>query len=251
MEKTQDREFINSVANGLNVLMCFSKECPVRSLSEIAKANNMNLPTAKRYLHTFVKLGFIVRDESTKYFQLTPKVLRLGAWFMDSMDIKRRLMPYMKSIRNDFDVTTHCAVIEGRDLVTVERIRSSDVVNLDLTAGTRLPIHATSLGKAILAFKPVDEQLAIVDQLDFKQLTPFTITEKESFIDELAKIHARGYAVATQELSMGLKTRAVPIFNQNGDVEGAFGVSYPISRCEEPEFEENLTVRLVEVGQQA
>lgn len=251
MNNAQDREFVNSLAKGLNLLMCFSKNQPVWSLSEIAKANDMNLPTAKRYLHTFSKLGFMVRDETTKTFQLTPKVLRLGVWFMDSMDIKQRLLPYMKVIRNEMDVTTHCAVIEGREIVTVERIRSSDVVNLDLTAGSRLPIHASSLGKAILAFKSPEEQKAIVERLHFKRLTPHTITDKQAFFDELATTRLRGYAVATQELSMGLKTRAVPIFDRNDKVKGAFGVSYPISRCEESEFEEALAVRLIEVGRKA
>jgi len=64
----------------------------------------------------------------------------------------------MKSIRNEMDVTTHCAVLDGNQILAVERILSSDVVNIDLSAGSRLPIHATSLGKAIVAFMDDTEQ---------------------------------------------------------------------------------------------
>ncbi len=251
MEKKTDREFVNSLAKGLNLLMCFTKERPVWNLSRIAKENDMNLPTAKRYLHTFTKMGFMIRDEADKTFQLTPKVLGLGAWIMDSMGIKQRLMPYMKSLRNELNVTCHCAVIDGNEILALERIRSTDVVNLDLTAGSRLPIHATSLGKAIVAFMTSAEQQAIAERLDFEQLTAHTIIDKASFIEELKKVKQRGYAVADQELTIGLKTLAVPIFDMEGRVEGSLGISYPLSRTEEKGFEDMLINRLFDVGKKA
>lgn len=250
MKKT-DREFINSLAKGLNLLMCFTKEHPAWNLSQIAKENDMNLPTAKRYLHTYTKMGFMTRDESDKTFQLTPKVLRLGAWIMGAMEIKQRLLHHMKSLRNDLNVTCHCAVIEGNEIIALERIRSSDVVNLDLSAGSRLPIHATSLGKAIVAFMEPGEQERIADRLDFKQLTAHTITDKKSFLNDLNRVKDRGYAIADQELSIGLKTMAVPIFDTNNHVEGSLGISYPLSRANEEGLEDLLIKRLFEISQNA
>jgi IclR family pca regulon transcriptional regulator len=246
-----DREFVNSLAKGLHLLMCFTKERPVWRLTEMARANKMNLPTARRYLHTFTKLGFMVKDDSAKTFQLTPKVMQLGGWVFASMGIRDRLMPHMKLIRNEMDVTTHCAVLEGNQIIAVERIRSSDVVNIDLSAGSRLPIHATSLGKAIVAFMDPTEQKQIAGILEFKPLTPHTITDAPSFLEELALTRARGYAVADQELNVGLKTLAVPIFNTKGQVEASFGVSFPWSRTQEPEFENRLLERLFEVKNKA
>lgn len=240
MNENSDREFVNSLAKGLNLLMCFTKHHYSLSLSEVARANNMNLPTARRYLHTYTKMGFMVKDNATKTFQLTPKVLRLGAWVLEATGLKQRLMPYMTSIRNDYDVTTYCAVLEGRQVVTLDRIRSTDVVNLDLRAGSRLPLHATSLGKAIVAFMELKEQQKIAGQLNFKKHTPKTITDKDLFLAELQKTRQRGYAVADQELTIGLKTLATPIFDREGRVEAAFGVSYPFSRAQEPEFENTL-----------
>ncbi len=246
-----DRNFINSLAKGLGLIMHFSKERPNRSLTEIAKANDMNLPTTRRYLHTLTKLGFLIKDESAKTFQLTPKVLRLGSWLLGSMGIKERLLPYMTSIRNEWDVTTHCAIIEGREIVTVERLRSSDVVNLDLSAGSRLPLHATSLGKAILAFMSPDQQKKITEQLDLKALTPYTISDANLFLMELEKTKQRGYAIAVQELSLGLKTMAAPVFDSQGMVEASFGVSYPLTRAQENGFEEALIKKLFEIKNNA
>lgn len=247
MDGNADRQFVNSLAKGLNLLMCFTKERPLWSLTQMARANGMNLPTARRYLHTFIKLGFMVKDDSAKTFQLTPKVMQLGGWVFGSMGIRDRLMPHMKSIRNEMDVTTHCAVLDGNQILAVERILSSDVVNIDLSAGSRLPIHATSLGKAIVAFMDDREQKKIAGLLEFKPLTPHTITDASSFLKDLKMTRSRGYAVADQELNIGLKTLAIPIFNTKGQVEASFGVSFPWSRTQESGFEDRLIALLLEV----
>lgn len=251
MTDSNDRNFINSFAKGLQLITTFTKERSKLGLTEVAKANDMNLPTARRYLHTLTKLDFIIKDESTQTFQLTPKVLRLGSWVISSMGIKERLLPYLISIRNEWDVTTHCAIMEGNEIVNVERIRSSDVVNLDISAGSRLPLHATSLGKAILSFMSPEKQKEIAEQLDFKALTPYTITDMNTFLIELEKTKQRGYAIAVQELSLGLKTMAIPVFNSEEIVETAFGVSYPLNRAQENGLEEALIKRLFEVRDKA
>lgn len=242
-----DPNFIASLAKGLYLLMHFTKERPNWSLTEIAKANKMNLPTARRYLHTLTKLGFMIKNSHTQTYQLTPKVLRLGTWVISSMGIRERLIPYMTAIRNKWNVTTHCAILEGNEVVTVERLRSADVVNLDLTAGSRLPLYATSLGKAILAFMPNDQQNEITGQLEFKALTPYTITDMNLFLMELEKTRQRGYAIAVQELTLGLKTMATPVFNREGTVEASFGVSYPLNRGQENGLEEALISQLLEI----
>jgi len=115
------------------------------------------------------------KDEATKTFQLTPKVLRLGAGVVESMGIKQRLLPF----------------------------------------------------------------------------TPKTITEKDSFLSELQKTRERGYAMADQELTIGLKIMAIPIFNTKGCVEASFGVSYPLSRAQKQGFENSLIDRLIDVRNKA
>jgi len=251
MEDSSDREFVNSLAKGLNLLMCFTKDRPVWSLTEMARANGMNLPTARRYLYTLTKLGFMVKDETVKTFQLTSKAFQLGGWVFESMGIRDRLIPHMKTTRDDLDVTTHCAILEGCQIVAVERLLSSDVVNIDLSAGSRLPIHATSLGKAIVAFMDPGEQKNIAAMLEFNPLTPHTITDGKSFLRELEITRQRGYAVADQELTIGLKTLAIPIFDKQGLVEASFGVSFPLSRTQESGFEGRLIERLFEVKNKA
>ena len=104
-----------------------------------------------------------------------------------------------------------------------------NVVNLDLSVGSRLPVACTALGRAILAFSDADEVEKLVNRIELVRHTPYTITDKTEFMAELARTRERGYAINTEELSLGLETLAAPIFN-GSRVEAAYGASYPISR---------------------
>lgn len=250
MADQTDRNFINSLANGLQIIMTFTAESPRLKLTDIARANQMNLPTARRYLHTLSKLGFIMKDEIDQTFQLTAKVMRLGSGVFSNMDLKDRLLPFMKKLNRELDITINIAIFEGNEAVTIDRLRSKDVVNLDITAGTRLPIYATSLGKALLAFLPKKTQESIVNKLSFKPLTPHTITDSVLFLQTLQQTKKRGYAIAREELTLGLKTLAVPIFNGVGTVIASFGVSYPIHRENNKIWEDKVIKSLLSVKEE-
>ena len=243
-----DRDFVASFAKGLLLLSRFSRHQPAMTLSEVARLNHLNLPTARRYLYTLKKLGFVFYEDQSMGYRLTSKVRSLGSWVLESMDLRTRLLPYLSSITNEMDITASCAIIEGGELVTIERTRSKDVVNLDLTAGSRLPVHATSLGKAIAAFLPPAELDALIVQLDFLSYTPYTKTNPKQFRTELDQIRRQGYALTDQELTLGMKSIAVPIFDKNEQVEASLGVSFPCHRPQTEELEQVLIERLRDIS---
>lgn len=244
-----DRDFVASFAKGLRLLSRFTRHQPAMTLSEISRINNLNPPTARRYLHTLKQMGFVFYDEQSKRYRLTSKVLSLGSWVIESMDLRTRLLPYMSAITNEMDITASCAIIEGGEVVTIERTRSKDVVNLDLTAGSRLPVHATSLGKAIAAFLSQTELNALITQLKFTSYTPYTKTDPQQFQEDLALIRRRGYAYSEQELTLGMKSIAVPVFDKDKKIEASIGVSYPSHRPRTDELEEILILRLLDISE--
>jgi IclR family transcriptional regulator, pca regulon regulatory protein len=246
--KSEDREFIGSLARGLAILSGFTPHKPALTLSEVARSHSLNLPTARRYLHTFKRLGYIFYEEESKKYRLTSKVLRLGGWLIESIGLRSRLLPYLNSITRELGITTSCAILEGSEVVTVERMRSPDVINLDLTAGSRLPIHATSLGKAIAAFLSRDELRELMAQIEFVRYTKYTKTNPKQFLEELKKTQKRGYATSNQELTLSLKSFAVPIFDKNAKIEASFGVSYPSHRSREEGLEKKILQRLLDVS---
>lgn len=248
-KKNREKWFIQSVGKSIACLRTFSRNRPVLTLSEVAKANGMNLATARRYLETFRGLGYVVRDESSKTYQLTPKVLRLGSWVIESMDLRSRLLPFMRALAQRFDITIGCAILDGSEIVYIERFRSSDVVNLDLTVGSRLPAYCTSLGKAILAFLDEETLRSLLDKMNLIPQTRHTITDKAALWEDLQLTASRGYSISDEELTLGVKSIAVPIFNRNRVVAGSLGVSYPSKRGEEDGLKETFIHELLAIAQ--
>lgn len=247
-ESVKPRYFINSLARGLSILNNFSSAKPQLSLSELAAANNITLATCTRYVSTLRDLGYIVQDPLTKKYTLTPKILSLGFSFITHMDLKTRLLPYMFEIARELGVTTQCAILDETEIVYVERVRSSDVVNLDLTSGSRLPAYCTSMGKAILAFLDERESRNLIEKMNLVPHTPYTITDKETLRKELELTRQRGYAINNQELTLGLRTLAAPIFKGGRRVEAAFGLSYSCHRVDGNDLESVFVERLLETS---
>lgn len=243
------RYFIHSLEKGLSILNRFFPQRPDLTLSELARASGMTLGTTHRYLLTLKELGYLMQDPETKKYRLTPKVLTLGFSVLRSMDLRSRVLPYMINMARDLDATAQCAILEGTEIVYIERVRSSDVVNLDLTTGSRLPAYCTSMGKAILAFMDEKESRKLIGKMDLVPHTPYTITDAETLWKELQLTKQRGYAINNQELTLGLRTLAVPIFDEGRRVEAALGLSFPCHRTEGNNVEGVFVERLLEISE--
>jgi IclR family transcriptional regulator, pca regulon regulatory protein len=219
------RNQIHSLAKGLEVIRMFSSKSSI-SLSEMASTQHMSIGSAHRYLNTLHSLGYIKQNPETKRYQLTPKILQLGFSALKDMNLRKRVLPYLLETSREFNITTACSVLDDTEILYIERVRSTELVNLDLSAGSRLPLHCTSMGKALLSFLPEEEREATIEKLELRPLTPYTITNKETLKKELEQIKARGYATCRQELNLGLESIAAPLFN-DGKVEAAISFNLP------------------------
>jgi IclR family transcriptional regulator, pca regulon regulatory protein len=223
------RYFVYSLAKGISILKVFSQQTSPLSLTEVANLNQMNLPTASRYLRTFADLGYVVLDSSTKKYLLTNKVLSLGLGFLHNMDLRMRVHPYLVNLSREFNVSAQCSILDETDIVFVERTRGTGLVDFNLTAGSRLPAYCTAMGRAILAHLPPEKANHLIDQMDLKARTPFTITSKQKLLAELERVRRQGYAQNVQEVALGYVNYAAPIFN-NEKVESAIGASFSLAQ---------------------
>ena len=221
----KDKNYIYSLKKGLAIIRMFSSQSSI-SLSEISSAQGMSVGSAHRYLKTLHSLGYIKQNVENKRYQLTLKILELGFYALKDMGLRKRVLPYLLEISRKFNITTACSILDGLDILYIERVRSAELVNLDLSAGSRLPIYCTGMGKALLAFLPSGLQEALIEKLELRPLTPHTITKKETLRKELAMIKERGYATCRQELSLGVESIAAPIFD-NQKVQAAISFNLP------------------------
>jgi IclR family transcriptional regulator, pca regulon regulatory protein len=207
----------------------------------------MSMGTAHRYLLTLRELGYVAQSGEDRKYRLTWKVLSLGFSVFNGLELRKRVLPYMIQMTKEMSLTTHCAILDDTEIVYIEKVRSKDVVDLDLTVGSRLPAYCTAMGKTILAFMGESQSREIISRSSLIPHTPFTITSKRALLKELETIRQRGFAVSNQELMVGLRTLAAPIFS-HGKIEAAVGVSYPSHRVEGSQREKKYIDRLLELA---
>jgi DNA-binding IclR family transcriptional regulator len=146
------------------------------------------------------------------------------------LEIRRVAAPFLKQLNAELDETVHLTVLEGDEVLYVECLESSKRLRTYSVLGVRAPLYCTSVGKAILAFLPLDEQNAILDSTTFEKFTENTITDKTYLLDELRTVAQRGYAVDNMEHEEGLRCVGAPIRNHAGRAFAAISASGPSQR---------------------
>lgn len=243
------RYFVHSLEKGLAVLMAFAKRGPKLSLSQIAQITGMVPPTATRFIRTLEDLGYLVRDPNTKCYSLSPKILSIGFSLIENMDLRHRVSAQLLEITKQLNVDTACTILDHTEVVYIERFRSTSVVSLQLTVGSRLPAYTSAMGRAILAFMDPAEAEAVIDASDMQKHTHHTITEKAALLERLALVRENGFAINQQELVLGMAAIAAPVMT-GSRVEGSFGASFPVQRLEEEGFLEKVKERILGTAQQ-
>ncbi|MFZ5587968.1 MAG: IclR family transcriptional regulator [Thermodesulfobacteriota bacterium] len=238
------RYFMQSLAKGLVVLQCLAEADQSLNLSQIARAAGINNATATRCCYTLARLGYVVRDENRR-FHLTPRVLTLGYAAVRRLGWRQVALAYMRQLSQTINETVNLSVLEGSELIYVGRINTARILSFELQIGSRLPLHCTSMGKALLAFSPPDKAGAIIDRLKFEPLTHRTITNQADYLAELKRVRAKGFAINDEELSVGLRSVAAPVLDAQGWALAALNIAVPTQRYTREQVEKHLAPQAV------
>jgi IclR family transcriptional regulator, pca regulon regulatory protein len=220
-------DFVEALARGLDILAAFGAEHRGMSLSEVAAAAGLARPTARRLLLTLEELGFVRSSGGT--FELTPKVLNLGTAYVSSLGLWDIARPHLEALVARTGESSSMAQLDGSDIVYVARVSVPKLIALRVEIGTRVPALRTSQGKVLLAALPPDEVAAALAQPSrsglLPQCRPAAGWSPEQLRDELAKVRARGWALADEELAPGVRSVAVPVRDGTGTVRAAMNVT--------------------------
>lgn len=226
--KTRDR--IRSLEKGLELLIVLSRHDTELSLERLSQESGFSKTSCFRLLQTMRRLNFITQSSETKGYQLGPRNISIGTAALDRQSVRSLAVPYMRRIRAQTNETINLTILDGNEVVFVERIEANFIVNSNLHVGSRLPVHCSSMGKAILAYLPDDQLSKILEKIDFQPCTAKTITSRDRFIEELGAIRAKGMAVNNEELEKGLFAVAAPILDHTGVPVAAMNISFPLVR---------------------
>ena len=219
------RYSIETLERGLSVLSLFSNDNSELTLTEISRSADINMTTSLRIASTLEGAGYLRRDPETKRYRPSLKVLQLGFSALRSMDIRQSARPYLEQLSSEAGETVSLTVLDGLEVVYVDRIRNRQIVGVVLGMGSRLPAHCTSMGKAMLAYLPEEQLKNRLNGVVLDACTGNTIVEIDSLETDLAKVRRRGYAINNQELAVGLRAVAAPIWGEHGEVVAAINIS--------------------------
>jgi IclR family pca regulon transcriptional regulator len=218
-----------SLERGLMILSSFTTAGPLLGIADLARAVGLNRSTTYRYVATLAKLGYVQQDADSRKYALGPRVIDLGFAALSSIEVTRVAARYLQALSDETGYAASMAVLDGPDIVYVERCRSRRTagvaVDLNLHVGSRLPAYCTSMGKVLLAHRDPAALRALLDRTDLARRGPHTITVREQLMSVLARVRQSGIAVSDQELAPGLRSIAAPVRDRTGHVVAAVNVA--------------------------
>lgn len=236
---------IASVEKAVRVLELLAHHGP-KSVSQIASDLGYNRPGAHRFLSTFKDLGYVQQTVDGQY-ELSFKILELSTKLASRFEIRKSASSFMRQLSSTFHETVNLGFLDQQDVVHLDKIDSPELLRPDPEIGSRAPAHTTALGKAILAFLPSDKLDAFLLKADWTPQTPKTCSSPEGLLKELQTIRDRGYAFDDEELCLGLRCVAVPIFDQHNFPRYAISISGPSMRMSNARMDQ-MSLELLHMG---
>ncbi|MFE8697358.1 IclR family transcriptional regulator [Cytobacillus sp. FJAT-53684] len=245
-----DREnMVKSVSRALDIIMLVSRKKVGLGVTEIANQMDINKSSVYRILSTLVQYGYIEQDKDTERYKLGYKFLEVSSRLLESIDLRTEAKPFLQELEKETNEVIHLVVYDQGEVVYIEKLDGNEALRMHSKVGKRAPMHCTSVGKAILAHLPSALVQDIIERKGLPSHTDKTITDKDVFLEELAEVRSKGFALDLQENEYGITCIAVPLFDHLGKVAAAVSISGPSIRMTEERLKQ-LQPRMIEIGKQ-
>jgi IclR family transcriptional regulator, pca regulon regulatory protein len=242
------REAMGGLAKGLAVIRAFGRDHAALSLSDIARGAGMPAATARRCLLTLEELGYVTRNG--RNFLLRPKVLELGAAYLESINIEQLTRTHLEELARETSDSAALCVLDGAQIAYVARTSVRTLLRLEAHVGSRFPAHATSTGRVLLAGLGPERLKLFFETAKFTALTERTVTDPQQLRVLIDEARRSGYSAVEDELAYGVITLAVPVIDQQGRVVAALNSSSHSGRMSRTKLIRGRLAMLQRVSQQ-
>ena len=229
----------------MRVLQAFSDEQLRPTVSEIAAKLDLSRPAVRRILLTFEHMGYARQDHGI--WSLTPRVLQIGEGFFVGNSLPEIAQPFLRDLAERTKESAALSVLEGRDVVHVARVEVWRIMRHAIRVGSRLPAHATAMGKVLLS--DLDEAaLDAYFAVPREAYTAATITDEAALRERIAQDRARGYSISAEELEPGMLAAAVPVYGQHRRVAATVSSTSTTNRSSVEKLENEVIPQLIDVA---
>jgi DNA-binding IclR family transcriptional regulator len=236
-DEAGERYNVPALERGLRMLCEFSRENRTLSAPELARRFKLPRSTVFRLLSTLENMGFIERTDGGRDYRLGLAVLRLGFEYLAALPINELGLPLLERLSNASRYPCNLVVRDGRSIVYVAKVSPPSPFVSSVNIGTRLPAHATVLGRILLEdlSLPQLRELYPEDQLKtFSASTPRTVVE---LFDMVQADRQRGYVLGEGFFEANISTVAAPVRDHTGHVVAALGTTVTSGHIDEARVE--------------
>jgi IclR family KDG regulon transcriptional repressor len=221
---TADRTMLTSVRNAARLLRAFSRAGQELGITELSRQLGLGKSTVHRMVTTLVAERLLERGSTPGRYRLGLVLYELGSNVTEHVDLHQAALPVLTTLRHETGEMVHVAVLDGLEVVYVERLESHNLLPIFRQVGHRLPAHTTSSGKILLAALPLAELNHRLEDWRPRAVTPWTIIDKTRLLAELSTVAKRGWAQNNEEGHLGIASVGAPIRGRDGQVMAAVSV---------------------------
>jgi DNA-binding IclR family transcriptional regulator len=215
---------VTSVLKALNILELFTPQQPVLTLNDITQKVGYPKSTVHSMLSTLVSKGYVEKTGANSY-ALGKRFIPMTQAVLVNVQLRDRAAPLLRELGDTTGESVYLTVLDGNLSLYIYAIETSHRLLARSAVGDEVPLHCTSVGKAILAFLPSDHQKAILDEVGQPAYTGNTITDRETLMEDLKKTVERGYSLDNEEHEIDSYCIGAPIFNERGEVVASCSIS--------------------------
>jgi DNA-binding IclR family transcriptional regulator len=221
---------IQVLDRALAVLEALSQSGPDLTLIQISQSLELHKSTAHRLIMVLERHKLVEKNSSTGKYRLGLKLFELGTKAVSRLDLRERARPYLEKVVLATRETVHLCILDDTEVVYMDKIEPTRSVRMASSVGRRNPAYCTAVGKAMMAYLPVEQVEAIVKKQGLPPLTKNTITSLRELKAELARIRIRGYAIDDEENEEGVRCVGCAVRGYSGEPIAAISVSGPSFR---------------------
>ena len=242
--------FVNSLEKAFRVLRAFSRQHGAMTFTEIAQRTGLERSAAQRFVFTLHVMGYLIRDERTKIYRLSPKLMEFAATYLYSDPLVTISQPLLVQAREKTGETVNLSVLDGADIIIVSRIPARDVISLEVQVGSRLPALYTASGRAMAAHLDDDGFDAVLAATRMEQHTASSLTSFDALRQEVGRAREMGFCVAKSQLFQGDISIAAPVLSSGGMPIAALSLSVSDERFDADQAAHAFGGTLVDIGKQ-
>jgi IclR family acetate operon transcriptional repressor len=218
-----------ALSRGLAVLEALASTDGGATLTTLAARLKIPAPTAHRLLATLEAASYVQSGTQGEWL-IGVRAFRVGSAFLSHRNLVVQAFPYLKRLMEDSGETANLAVVEGGHAVFVEQVQCRELMRMSAKLGARAPLHASGVGKAMLAAMDERGAAAALGRLPLEQFTPHTLTARDALASELARTRIRGYAIDDEEHALGMRCVAATVLDEHGQPWAALSLAGPTTR---------------------